>query len=147
MATSGTAKNFSQKLALLWNRALGMNSATTKMTRVVINVCTANTNIGCAASVQSLTPKSPWLTSAPDSNPQKTKARLLPTSMVAMKSFVRADKWVRMRPRQLLCESSSSCRRLAETKAISIPEKKAEATRANPMIKNELEGSGSMGQG
>ena len=147
MMNSGAAKNLSQKFALLWNRALGMNSATTKMTIVVINVCAAKTKTGCAASVQSLTPKSPWLTSAPDSNPQNTKARLLPTSMVAMKSLVRDDKWVRMRPCQLLFESSSSCKRFAETKAISIPEKKAEATRANPMIKSELEGSGSMGQG
>jgi hypothetical protein len=36
---------------------------------------------------------------------------------------------------------------LAETKAISIPEKKAEARMERPMMRSELEGSGSMKMG
>ena len=61
-----------------------MNSASTNTTAVVISVCVASTNMGWVASCHPETPNSHSLMSAPDSMPQMTKAKLLPSSMDAM---------------------------------------------------------------
>ena len=73
-----------------------------------------------------------------------TKARLLPTNMQAMKSCGLLERAAMILPRTEVCALSSVCNRLEDTKAISIPEKKADARSERERIRIELEGSGSM---
>ena len=76
--------------------------------------------------------------------PQITNARLLPTNMVAMNNWGRSAKNAMTWPRNDCCASNSVCSLLEATNAISMPEKKAEASSDAARIKRELEGSGSM---
>ena len=81
---------------------------------------------------------------APDSIPQMTKARLFPTSMDAINNWGRFESAAITFPRKDCCAFNSVCNLLEATKAISMPEKKAEASRERPRMMIELEGSGSM---
>ena len=121
-----------------------MNSANTSTTEVVTRVWVARTSNGCGALCQSDTPNTHSPTRDPDSMPQSTRARLLPTNMEAMKSWGRAFRKATTRPRQLWVASSSVWSRLEATNAISIPEKNADANSDSTRIRIELEGSGSM---
>ena len=121
-----------------------MNSAKTSTTAVVMPVCVAKTAMGCAAFCHPETPNIHWLINAPDSIPQITNTRLLPTSMEAMNNCGLFDKAATTLPLREDCAFSSVCSLLEATKAISIPEKKAEAKRERARMTIKLEGSGSM---
>ena len=111
---------------------------------VVVTVWTKRAVIGDVAVFQSTALKTAWLINDPDSIPQSTKAKLLPTSIQAIKSWGLSKKDATSFPLRLLVESISTLRRFAETKAISIPEKKPEATSDTAIVKSVLEASGSI---
>ena len=140
----GTLNLFSHWAGFRRKSDFGMNSAVTMTTKVVTSVWTASAKIGEGAESQSLELKICWLIKAPDSIPQITSAILLPTNMTAMNSWGRLKKEEASCPLHPCFALSSICNRFAETKAISIPEKNAEAAKEARIIKIELEGSGSI---
>ena len=131
----GIERYLRDELGLMRNIVLGRNSPTSNITAVEMIVCKISTIASLLEMVFSIQGSS--RAAAPI--PYTTSIMLLPTNMVEMKNSVSEKKRLIIRlVKPPFCISSYTLTRLAEMKAISVPEKSPENIREIKAIMSQV---------